>query len=535
MPWRGPEVEGEFPTLGHIAAEWCEENLLIPDGPHLGEPFRFYDEQLNFVLWTYRLDPDATGDAGADAHAYGGSMLVRGQKWGKDPIMAALSLFHAFGPCEFGGWDANGEPVGVPHPSPWVAVAATNDEQTDNTWLPIVQMAKTGYPANVPGAQIHDTYIQLPCGNPIEPLTTTAWGRLGGRFTFVTITESGILVGDGRRGGLTFARTLKRNVAGMNGRWISATNAWDPTEHSDAQETYAAKDPFVHIDAKLARKHIDLGDTAALREEIRYLYGDSLRSNGGHVSEQRIERDVTNKANGEAEVRRFYLSEIIAGQRTAVDPARWAALARDDDRLEPGEPITLGFDGSRSRDATVLTACRISDGRLFHLRTWVPADHPDHKVPRPEVDQAVRDAFSTYEVWYLYADPYRWQDYLDLWAGDYVNRVVEFPTNVERRMDAALGRFLDAIKTGELTHSGEATLTEHAENAALKKGKRRPPREGDDGLAVEYYLSVTKKRDGLLIDAFVSAVLSYEARGKAIEDGALVEEPELEPFFLVGG
>lgn len=525
MPWRGPEVPGEFPTLGYVAADWMEDNLVVPDGPKIGEPFRLYDEQLNHVLWKYRLDPEAVEEDGNDAFQFGGSMLVRGQKWGKDPLLAALSLFHAFGPCDFAGFDANGDPVGRPHPSPWVAIAARNDKQTDNTWLPLLEMAKNGPLADTPGAEINETFIKLPCGNPIEPLTTTAWGRLGGRFTYVSITESGILIGGGERGGLAFARTLKRSASGMNGMWTSATNTWDPTEESDAEVTYKANDPHVFVDAKLSRKHVDLANDEELRDEIIYLYGDSIKANGGHVSEQRIIRDCRNTAYGEAEVRRFFLSEILAGERAAADPERWAALARTDEDLKPGTAITLGFDGSRSRDATVITACRISDGRLFHQRTWLPSQYKEKRIPRLEVDRAVRDLFAAYDVHFMFADPFKWQDYLDVWAGDFPKRVVEVPTNEERRMDKIIQRFSDAIDTGELSHDGDETLTRHINNAALAKGKAKPPREGADGLVIEYYLKAVKKREGLLIDAYISAMLAYAARGHAIEDGALQPPP----------
>lgn len=527
MPWRGPEVEGEFPTGGYIIADWIEDNLVLTDGPMLGQPFRLYDEQVMHLLNKYRLDPDAVEEDGNDAFQYGGSLIVRGQKWGKDPLLAAIDLVHAFGPVDFAGWDAYGEPVLKPHPSPWVAIAALNDKQTDNTWLPLREMAKLSPEiVNTPGVEIYDHFITLPCGNPMEPLTTTAWGRLGGRFTHVSLTENGVLTGDGERGGLAFARTLKRSVSGMNGMWTGATNTWDPTELSDAQLVYEANDPHVYVDAKLSRKRVSLDNDEELRDEIIYLYGDSIKANGGHVSEQRIMRDVRNKANGEAEVRRFFLSEILAGERAVVEPERWAALARPKGHelhlpLEPGERVAIGFDGSRSRDATALTVCRISDGRLFHQRTWVPADYDDKRVPRLEVDQAVKDLFAAYEVWYLYADPFRWQDYLDVWAGLFPKRVIELPTNEERRMDQVISRFTDALGTGEVTHDGHPDLTEHIGNAALAKGKRKPPRDGEDGLKIEHYMKVVKKRDGLLIDACVSAMLAYAARGQAIEDGAL--------------
>lgn len=532
MPWRGPEVAGEFPTLGYIAADWIEATLQITDGPLMGQPFRLYDEQIMHLLHRYRLRPDAGELDGNDAFVRRGSMLVRGQKWGKDPLLAAVSIFHAFGPCDFAGWDANGEPVGREAPSPWVAIAALNDKQTANTWLPLKAMVESSDLVDLAGVEVNLDEIRLPCGNPMEPLTTTAYGRLGGRFTHVSLTENGLMTetagegSSGKRSALGFAKTLIRSVQGMGGMWIAATNTWDPTEKSHAQVVYESKSPRIYVDAKLSRKRVDFDDEDGLRDELLYLYGDSAKENGGHVSIRSLLEDVRDPANGENENRRFFLSEIIAGDRDAVDPTVWAAAGRRKPRLKPGAKIALGFDGSRSRDATALVACRISDGRLFPLNLWVPSQFPGKKVPRDQVHASVEAAFTAYDVTYLYADPYLWQDALDTWSGMFPKQIVEFPTNVETRMDKAIERFLTALRNGELTHDGDEDLAVHAGNAGLAKGKRKPPREdGETGGMSDHYLKVVKKRDGQ-IDYFVAAILSYAARGQAIEDGHLVPEDD---------
>lgn len=560
MPWRGPEEPGEYPTMGHIWAEWIEDNLVLPDGPKLGQPFSVYDEQYRHLLKRGQLNPDATEDDGNDAYIHTGSLLVRGQKWGKDPLLAAVDLLHAFGPCDFAGWDANGEPVGKPHPSPWIFVAALNQKQADNTWLPLKAMLESSELADESGVEITKERITLPCGNFIEPLTTTAYGRLGGRFTGGSLTEPGLMTSTGESGGssggknspLEFARTLIRNLGGMQGLWIGATNTWDPTELSYAQLVAQAKHSPIYVDARYSRKKVDLDNEEELIEELTWLYGDSIREKGGHVSVSRLVKDCRDEASGENQVRRFFLSEVLAGERPLAEPEEWAAQFRDDDPLQPGEAITLGFDGSRSRDGTVLTAVRIRDRRIFHLRTWIPecrcqqihGTKPDHKpqdckdrrVDRVDVDKAMTNAFAGYEVWYLFADPFKWQDYLDRWASKWPKRVIEVPTNNETRMDQLVERFTTALRNKELTHDGDEVLTEHIRNAVIAKGRRKLKARIDDaGKLIEHYLKVVKKREGLLIDAAVSMLLAYAAAGQAVEDGAINKKPSPPPESLSAG
>jgi len=79
-----------------------------------------------------------------------------------------------------------------------------------------------------------------------------------------------------------------------------------------------------------------------------------------------------------------------------VDPVKWDLATDDTARLSPGEPIALGFDGSKFRDATALVASRLSDGYLFTLRVWErPRDESgaDWRVPSVEVDRVIRNTF----------------------------------------------------------------------------------------------------------------------------------------------
>jgi len=528
VPWRGAEVDGEFPTLGYDVGEWIEAHCVVPDGYRMGEPYKLTDEMWRFLIGFYRLYPYAAAWPAPDALRYTGAQLRRSQKWGKDPFGAAIILAEALGPTRFDGWNASGEPVGAPYPTPLIVCLGTSEDQTDNTWRPLLSMIRNGPLIDLSGMDAGQTRVDLPSGGRIEPVTTSAKARLGAPMTFLTMTESHLFTLQG--GYRKVSGAVKRNVAGMDGRWLELTNAWDPTEGSEAQVTAENVDDRVLVDTIEPQRVEDLTDTEALYAELLRQYGDSARERGGWVNLRgRILHEVRSPRHLEADRRRFFLNEIVVGQSVLVDPIRWDLLAVDD-ALQPGDQISLGFDGSKYRDATALIASRISDGRLFTLRVWEkPADAVDWKVPSAEVDQLVRDVFGAYQVAYLFADPYRWQDYLDRWSADFPKKIVEYPTNNEFRMDLAIERFQTSFVGGEITHSGDPTLTRHMVNAVIVKGSRKKPRPGEPDDLPSYYLKLAKRGDGLWIDASVAAVLAHLARGQAIEDNVFAEE-EVEPW-----
>lgn len=559
--WRGPEFPGDFPTLGLLIGQWIEANCIVPTGPQRGRPYLLTDEMWQHMVNVYRLKPSATvhpySPRPRDGFVYHGNQLRRPQKWGKDPLMAMKAIAHALGPVMFAGWDADGEPVGRPVDTPWVQITGTSIDNTDNTWRPLVSCLREGPLADTIGLDVGDTRVKLPFGDGwIEPVTSSADSRLGNPITYATITEPHLMTA--RDGGLEMTKAVKRNLTGMGGSWSEGTNAWDPSQDSVAQQTAAAKAPEVYLDHRATDlpnlSKAEYADDRIVRERIVLKYGDSAREAGGWVEVDDILADVRNAATGEAEARRFFLDEIVVGQRDAVDGTRWDALARPvdpedpDTMLRPGEAVALGFDGSRVMDATALIACRIRDGRWFRLGVWRPIDYspgpgPDGrplpgKVPEAEVEQAMDDAFAAYTVWHMFADPYRWQTVLDRKAGEWGNNpegkpvVVDLPTNEERRFDKVVHLWQTAFRSGasEFTHDGDADVRRHALNAAIAYGSRKAERQEEDGRRDDRYLKIVKKKAGWLIDAYIAGLLATYGRSKSIEEGALAVPEPVEPW-----
>jgi hypothetical protein len=213
------------------------------------------------------------------------------------------------------------------------------------------------------------------------------------------------------------------------------------------------------------------------------------------------------------EVARFFFNLPSAGTLAAVGPLLWDSLERARE-LPEGERIALGFDGSHSRDGTALVGCT-EDGWLFPVEIIErPPNVEEWRVDRSRIARALEHVFGHYDVAYLYADPWRWQDELEEWAERWPNRIVELPTNSIQRMPPAVDRFRVALEEGKLCHDGDEDLRRHVLNARLRKVGR-----DDDGRG---RFTLEKAGPGRLIDGCVAAVLAYEAASQMAESGDVV-------------
>src|SRR5690606_8733104 len=507
MPWKGPEFEGDFPTLGYQIADWIEANVVIPDGYLRGTPYYLTDEMLEFLRHFYRLNPEVElnphSERPPDALTYVGSQLRRSQKWGKDPFGAAIILAEALGPARWDGWDSDGQPVGRPYPTPIIGCYGTSQEQTDNTYKALLDMIREGPLVDLPGMDAGETKTTLPGGGQVWPMTASGRAALGRRITFATLTESHLWVQSS--GGAVLAGAIKRGLAGMGGRWMELTNAWDPSENSEAQITFEAGNPRFYIDNIESKRVNDLYDDQELRTELLSQYGDSAKERGGWVDLDRIADEVRNKAHTEADRRRFFLNEIVIGESVFADPIVWDAQARPDDTIKPDEIIALGFDGAKYQDCTSLVACRISDGHIFTLKHWErPEDATrDWQVDRIAVDKTVKAAFEAYQVCVFFGDPWRWQDDQAQCAAKWPDRSVQLPTNQEQRMDKASGGFQTMFADNLLTHDGNPITTKHVKNCVIVKGGKKKYRPGEEDSISPHYLKMAKKGPAHKIDGAV--------------------------------
>lgn len=513
-------------TLGWHALAWTHRWLRQPDGPNAKQPWMYTPEQARLLLWWYAINEEGE-------FIYRSGLIRRMKGWGKDPFLSTICALEFVGPCRFGGWkydrdgnhvlDARGnwEPIVIEHQAAWVQLAAVSKDQTRNTMRLFPGLFSPEAIAEF-RIDLGQTIIYAHGGTRvIEAVTSSATALEGGRTTFTLKNETQHWKSG--NGGHDMADVISRNATKSrdgSSRFLGISNAHNPGEDSDAEhdyETYQAivqgrvdDDGFLY-DSLEAPPEIDIRDPEQLREGIRLARGDSV-----WLNVERIFRDFMDPRNPVSNGRRFFLNQIVAAEDAWVAPHEWASRSDPTKVLQPGDMITLGFDGSTTDDWTALVACRVADNHYFTLGLWDPARFGG-EAPRERIDGAVRMAFNLFDVVGFYSDVSPWESYVDRWSeelgrgdrkgrgGLCVSASARSPIGWDmrgRQKDStfAAEAFHDAILEDRITHDGNPGAMQNVYNA------RRRPNQYGVSFGKEHRESARK------VDWLAAAILAFMAR-----------------------
>jgi len=502
---------------------WYYEYLRTPGGPHAGEPFIPTLEQVRFILWFYEVDENGK-------RVYREAVLRRMKGWGKDPIAGAMALGELCGPVEFSHFDESGQAVGKPRYDPWVQIAAVSQDQTRNTFslFPSLISDKLKQEHKL---DVHRTLVYDGRGKIIEGVTSSPLALEGKRPTFLVLNETQWWLENNA------GHDMRKVITGNAGKAAYATchilsicNAHIPGMGSVGEEDWEAYmkvaggqaiDTGILYDALEAPPDTPVSEIPSpsedpegfeegiekLKEGIRIARGDAVWLDVDHLV-----KFVLDVKNPVSESRRMYLNQINAAEDAWISPAEWDTCQDPENRpLQKGDEITLGFDGSRTSDHTALSACRISDGKIFLIKSWRPEDYYNNEIPREEVDAVVRSTFERYKVIAMRADVHEWDAYVDAWGKDFKRkvRVKSSPTNPvafdmrtkKKQFAIDCERFLDAVLSGELMHDGNPRLRWYVLNA------HRFPTVFD-AVAIRKKSKDSSKK----IDGAVTSILAFAAR-----------------------
>jgi hypothetical protein len=472
--WTGPRDPQGFIlpeiTLGWQIIEWIEANLLGDETDDAGHPlpFRLTAEQTRFVLWWYAIDEYGI-------FAYREGILQRLKGWGKDPLAAVLAAVEFVGPCRFAGWATRdmpelglerGDPVAKAHPRAWIQIAAVSKDQTRNTMTIFPGLftakCKAEHSIDIGKEVIYAYHAQ----RRIEAVTSSPRALEGGRPTFVIKNETHhwLLNNEGHEMAAVIERNSTKSKDGA-ARTLSITNAYEPSEHSVAQqerEAWEAEHAGLAVSTGVLYDSLEAPEDAALRpprepgadeptdEEVKAYLGAIVRAVRGDATWLNVDRTVASildRKNPPSRSRRFWFNQVVASEDAWVLPAAVAAaedpLAKqqrlsgehpswEEALVGPEEEVVLFFDGSKSEDSTGIVGCRLSDGYIFTVGVWQKPRGERGETwlaPRAEVDERWRAANRRFNVVAGWGDPSHakdddddtryWDDVLDGWHRDF--------------------------------------------------------------------------------------------------------------------
>jgi hypothetical protein len=456
--------------------------------------------------------------------------VVAAQKTGKGPFAAVIVCGEAVGPVLFAGWAEGGEiyrcsdhgcqcgwsyvydegePMGMPWPTPLIQLLATSEDQVDNVYRPLQAMARGPYLSEQ--MRVGESFIRLPNDGRIDVVTSSAQSRLGNPITFALQDETQLYTAQNKL--IKVAETMRRGLAGMGGRSMETTNCWDPGEQSVAQRTYEAKASDVFKFYEHPPTDLSWSRKAERRKILEFNYAGSP-----HVPIQQVQAEAEElNENDPGQAERFYGNRIVSGHGVWMDAERWTKRAKPHD-VEPGTQITAGFDGSDVDDWTGFR-CETRDGYQFtptfpdgRPMIWDPAKFGG-KVPRAEVSAGLAHIAATYNLVRLYGDPPYWESDMDSWAEEHGEDVViRWYTKRPTQMHAAAERLYTDLGKADSAfwHDGCTTTRDHV----LAAHKTPRPTADTPGRYI-----LRKPGDGRKIDMAIPSILAHEAWGDVTAAG----------------
>ena len=517
-----------FVSLGFDAIDWIEHYLCHGPGDVQGQDLVIDDEMAAFIVKAYRLDP-ATGRRMVNR-----AFLSRPKGRAKSELAGALVCFEALGPCRFDGWDANGDPVGRPQVYPFIRCLATEENQSGNTYDNVTTMLEhliENFGDEFPGIDLGrnaqtSSRIFIEGGGEIVPSTSSGAAKDGGKETFAVFDETHLYVLPELK---SMHKTVRRNLVKRRAAepWsLETSTMYAVGEDSVAEATHEyakavrsgrVRDGGLLFDHREAPHVEDLHDDDQLLSALEFVYGDAA----GWMDLERIASDMREPDTDPADARRYFLNQPGTASAKAFDATRWRELADSRFVVPAKEPIAIGFDGAKWRDAAGFIATHLETGHQWVLGVWEPPANKQEaetwEVPEAELDAVLEEAMSRWRVIRVYADPPYFEGKVAAWAGKYGPKVVtEWWTHRRRPMAFALRAYRTAMTGGDLSHDGSDVFARHIANSV----KRDAGVKDDEGKPM-WTIQKDRHDSPRKIDLAMAGCLSWEARRDAITAGGL--------------
>lgn len=549
-------------SLGWQVAMWIEENLLVPEGRRAGKFIRLSGRQLAAINKGYEYDiPDeviamrAPKKASAEERELVDQerrdriqdtaqrvvkhlQVMEAKGSGKSPLLAGIAIAETYGPVIPFDVDEHGFLHGRRNPDGFAAIGANSEEQVKGTtWRAARAMLRKGE-AESPiveefSIDVGKTRIVDPTDtNKIQYCSASGESSEGWTISFFGIEESA----KARRGngGIEFIDTMFGNVVKKQFAWMmEVTNAPILGLGSFAERTYyqfLEKVPGVWVidprGEEIKGSIKDEANKELVLAALRACYGEEAcrPAPDGWVNVESVYRSMLKFP--EERARRLFLNEVRRSTETVSDPERWRAWHDPGLKIPDGARVALGFDGSVSRDSTVLWAVDIDTMHGQVVGQWakpLDMDKANYVIPREEVDAAMDASFARWHVVGIGADRAAgWSEQIDNWITKWGSvefnklgkraergRVLAFFWNNKPSAVHLIVEWFETlmdvdIATPPFTHDGNEVITDHVNNMLLvtneKTGVKRVDKSSDSiygqidgGIAVMLALYVAMK------------------------------------------
>lgn len=523
-----PEEGTAWPTLGPQVCQYIEANLIFGPGDLAGQRAKLDPEKRALIYSFYEVFPEGARDPNGKSIA--GRRRFRRCGWSAQKGSAKTELAAWVAACELAPdspvrFDrfSNGKPCGRPVVDPYIPMVAYTEEQTSELAFGALSAILDGS-ANRQMFDISLERIMRADGHgKAVALAGSPDARDGARTTFSHKDETHRWILERlRRAHRTMLANLPKRL--LADAWeLETTTAYVPGENSVAEETmeYASQVASGAIrDSRLFYFHRQAGDgyDVSKPEQLRAAV---LEAAGPTAAWKDIEGicDLWQDPKADLEyLERVYLNRPVATAAQAFDASKWREGMRAGKPPEAGRVITLGFDGSDTRDSTALIGTDVETGLQWPVGIWErPYRAESWEVPKLEVSAVVDEAFRTWDVWRMYADPSHWDTQLSEWSGRWGDEVVvAWPTRLTRKMALALKVYSAAIRAVEVTNNGDPQFAR-----AIGNAQKLPFGSLDEDGTPLFLIKKEREDSPKVIDAAMAGCLSWQARLDALAKGAL--------------
>ncbi len=526
VPARDPLAH--WPTLGPQICDWIEANLVYGPGDINGQPAVVSDEVRGLIYSMYEVHPKGSPRAGRRRFHRASVSLRKGLAKTELGAWITCAELAEDAPVRCDGFDADGEPVGVSVAEPFIPLLAVTEDQSEGLLYAAVRAILLEGPL-ADDFETGKLFVTRKDGRGRCEAVAAAPSTDGGKTTFeVYDEEQHLKLERHRKAHQTMQLNLTKlfaadpwslglGTAPVPGEGSVAEGTWEYAEEIAAGKR---KDATMFFFGRWAGDEHDL----STREDVEAAVLEATGT--GAAAWSNIDAQVDAYYDPQTDIA-MWEGRILNRKVQATRQVFNLALIRELVEPLPGRipprktPITIGFDGSRTDDATGLVGTVIDTGYQFEIAVWErPEGEEGWEVPYKEVEEAIEDAMDRWRVVLGFFDPPYWEGLVDACHGKWPDKIIKFHTNQHKKMAYVLKAYVGAIKAREVTFDGHKDLLRHMGNAR----KRELNISSDDDEGGKLYVMVKERKGSpLKIDLAMAATLSWQARLSAIGGGALTK------------